>query len=67
MQSLELVMKKWKKWKLQKEGTAYFWKNVNIYDKKWKPKWKNDKITKSLISRVRLAEIIIRKACVCDI
>ena len=31
--------------KLQKEGTTYG-KNVNIYDKKWKPKWKNDKTIK---------------------
>ena len=35
-------------------------KNVNIFDKKLKTKMKNDKISKSLISRVRLAEIIIR-------
>ena len=33
--------------------------HMNIYDKKMKTKMKNDKITKSLISRVRLAETII--------
>ena len=27
--------------------------------KTWKPRWKNDKITKSLTSRVRVAEILI--------
>ena len=38
-------------------------KNVNIYDKKMKTNMKNDKITKTLISRVRLAEIIIKMSC----
>ena len=48
------------KMKTPKRRNNIWKKHVNIYDKKWTPKWKNDKITKSLISRVRLAEIFIR-------